>query len=137
MLPPADMSGLMAAVDIVLSLHRSEGFGLVPAEAMQLGKPVVATGWSGNMDFMNAGNSAPVAYTMVPVQDPYDGAFVADGQLWAEADVDDAANWLRRLAADPELRRRMGDAARADIAKQLSPQSVAQTVAKLLDAGKA
>ena len=53
MLPPADMAGLMAAVDIVLSLHRSEGFGLVPAEAMQLGKPVVATGWSGNMDFMN------------------------------------------------------------------------------------
>jgi len=137
MLPPADMSGLMAAVDIVLSLHRSEGFGLVPAEAMQLGKPVVATGWSGNMDFMNAGNSAPVAYTMVPVQDPYDGAFIADGQLWAEADVDDAANWLRRLAADPDLRARMGEAARTDIARQLSPQSVAQTVAKLLDAGRA
>jgi glycosyltransferase involved in cell wall biosynthesis len=89
------------------------------------------------MDFMNAGNSAPVAYTMVPVQDPYDGAFIADGQLWAEADVADAANWLRRLAAEPELRQRMGEAARADIARQLSPQSVAQTVAKLLDAGKA
>ena len=76
MLPPADMSGLMADVDIVLSLHRSEGFGLVPAEAMQLGKPVVATGWSGNMDFMNERNSAPVSYRLVPVQDPYDGAFV-------------------------------------------------------------
>jgi glycosyltransferase involved in cell wall biosynthesis len=137
MLPPADMSGLMAAVDIVLSLHRSEGFGLVPAEAMQLGKPVVATGWSGNMDFMNAGNSAPVAYTMVPVQDPYDGAFVADGQLWAEADVEDAANWLRRLAAEPDLRQRMGETARREIAQQLSPQSVAHTIAKLLEAGKA
>jgi glycosyltransferase involved in cell wall biosynthesis len=137
MLPPADMSGLMAAVDIVLSLHRSEGFGLVPAEAMQLGKPVVATGWSGNMDFMNAGNSAPVAYTMVPVQDPYDGAFIADGQLWAEADVDDAANWLRRLAADPDLRRRMGETARSEITRQLSPQSVAHTIAKLLETGKA
>jgi glycosyltransferase involved in cell wall biosynthesis len=137
MLPPADMSGLMDAVDIVLSLHRSEGFGLVPAEAMQLGKPVVATGWSGNMDFMNAGNSAPVAYTMVPVQDPYDGAFVADGQLWAEADVDDAANWLRRLAAEPDLRKRMGETARTEIARQLSPQSVASTIAKLLEAGKA
>ncbi len=103
MLPPADMSGLMAAVDIVLSLHRSEGFGLVPAEAMQLGKPVVATGWSGNMDFMNARNSAPVSYRLVPVQDPYDGAFIADGQLWADADVDDAADWLRRLAAEPAV----------------------------------
>ncbi|HUC50447.1 MAG TPA: glycosyltransferase [Xanthobacteraceae bacterium] len=137
MLAPPDMSGLMDAVDIVLSLHRSEGFGLVPAEAMQLGKPVVATGWSGNMDFMNAGNSAPVAYTMVPVQDPYDGAFIADGQLWAEPDVDDAANWLRRLAAEPDLRRRMGETARREIARQLSPQSVAQTIAKLLEAGQA
>ena len=130
------MSGLMAAVDIVLSLHRSEGFGLVPAEAMQLGKPVVATGWSGNMDFMNAGNSAPVAYDMVPVQDPYDGAFISDGQLWAEASVDDAADWLRRLANDTDLRRRMGDTARADIARQLSPQSFARNVANLLEAGR-
>jgi glycosyltransferase involved in cell wall biosynthesis len=127
----------MDAVDIVLSLHRSEGFGLVPAEAMQLGKPVVATGWSGNMDFMNARNSAPVSYDMVAVQDPYDGAFIADGQLWADAHVDDAANWLRRLAAEPELRQRLGETARADIARQLSPESVARTVAKLLEAAKA
>ena len=137
MLPPADMSGLMAAVDIVLSLHRSEGFGLVPAEAMQLGKPVVATGWSGNMDFMNERNSAPVSYHMVPVQDPYDGAFIADGQVWAEANVDHAADWLRRLAAEPELRQRLGDAARADIARQLSPASFARNVAELITAGVA
>ena len=137
MLPPADMSGLMADVDIVLSLHRSEGFGLVPAEAMQLGKPVVATGWSGNMDFMNARNSAPVSYELVPVQDPYDRAFIADGQLWAEANVDDAAQWLRRLAADPQLRRQLGEAARADIARQLSPETIARRIAALVDAGKA
>jgi glycosyltransferase involved in cell wall biosynthesis len=137
MLPPADMSGLMAAADIVLSLHRSEGFGLVPAEAMQLGKPVVATGWSGNMDFMNERNSAPVSYDLVPVQDPYDGAFVADGQLWAEANVDHAAQWLRRLAAEPDLRRRLGEAARADIARVLSPESFARTVAELVTAGEA
>lgn len=140
MLEPAAMAGVMADVDIVLSLHRSEGFGLVPAEAMQLGKPVVATGWSGNMDFMNERNSAPVSYRMVPAQDPYDGAFVADvtdGQLWAEADVEHAAEWLRRLAAEPELRRRLGDAARADIARQLSPRSIARTIADLIEAGKA
>ena len=137
MLAPADMAGLIAAVDIVLSLHRSEGFGLVPAEAMQLGKPVVATGWSGNMDFMNERNSAPVSYDLVPVQDPYDGAFLADGQLWAEASIDHAADWLLRLAAEPALRGRLGDAARADIARQLSPQSVARTVANLITAGEA
>jgi glycosyltransferase involved in cell wall biosynthesis len=136
MLRPADMAGLIDASDIVLSLHRSEGFGLVPAEAMQLGKPVVATGWSGNMDFMNARNSAPVSYDLVPVQDPYDGAFIADSQLWADAHIDHAADWLRRLAAEPELRQRFGDNARADIARQLSPESFARTVANLLQGGR-
>jgi glycosyltransferase involved in cell wall biosynthesis len=137
MLPPADMSGLMADVDIVLSLHRSEGFGLVPAEAMQLGKAVVATGWSGNMDFMNARNSAPVSFRLVPVDDPYDGAFMSDGQLWADADVNNAADWLRRLAADPALRRHLGEAARTDIARQLSPATIAQKIATLVEAGRA
>jgi glycosyltransferase involved in cell wall biosynthesis len=137
MLPPPNMAGLIAAVDIVLSLHRSEGFGLVPAEAMQLGKPVVATGWSGNMDFMNERNSAPVSYDLVPVHDPYDGAFIADGQLWADAHVDHAAEWLRRLAADPQLCRRLGETARADIARQLSPRAFARKVADLLETGKA
>ena len=70
MLPEADMAGLMAAADIVISLHRSEGFGLVLAQAMALGKPVVATAWSGNLDFMNERNSAQVSYKLVPVRDP-------------------------------------------------------------------
>ena len=74
MLPEADMAGLMAAADIVISLHRSEGFGLVPAQAMALGKPVIATAWSGNLDFMNKDNSALVSYSLVPVHDP-EGAF--------------------------------------------------------------
>ena len=52
-LPAAESHALTACADIVLSLHRSEGFGLVLAEAMLLGKPVVATGWSGNMEFMD------------------------------------------------------------------------------------
>jgi glycosyltransferase involved in cell wall biosynthesis len=78
-----------------------------------------------------------VSYDMVPVQDPYDGAFIADGQHWADAHVDHAADWLRRLAAEPELRQRLGDAARADIARQLSPESFARNVANLLKAGQA
>ena len=57
-LPPADRHALTACADIVLSLHRGEGFGLVMAEAMLLGKPVVATGWSGNTDFMDTSNAA-------------------------------------------------------------------------------
>ena len=122
MLPPADMSGLMAAADIVLSLHRSEGFGLVPAEAMQLGKPVVATGWSGNMDFMNARNSAPVSYSLVPVQDP---------RRRVRCPTDSSGP--RQMSTTPPIgcaglppsrrsRRHLGETARADIARQLSPR---------------
>ena len=99
MLPEADMMGLTSAADIVISLHRSEGFGLVPAQAMALGKPVIATGWSGNLEFMTKRNSALVDYSLVPVHDP-EGTFGGDGQMWAEADVDDATQWLRRLASD-------------------------------------
>src|SRR5690606_18084136 len=112
-LPEADMMGLTAASDIVISLHRSEGFGLVPAQAMALGKPVIATGWSGNMEFMTPHNSAPVSYSLIPVDDP-EGTFDGAGQMWADADIEEAADWLRRLAGDATLRRNMGEKAASD-----------------------
>jgi glycosyltransferase involved in cell wall biosynthesis len=132
-LPEDDMAGLMAAVDIVISLHRSEGFGLVPAQAMALGKPVVATAWSGNLDFMTKRNSALVSCKLIPVHDP-EGAFQSDGQGWADTDVDEAAEWLRRLVGDADLRSRMGAAAAKDIGTQLSPQYFTKTVAELIAA---
>lgn len=135
MLPQADMAGLMDAADIVISLHRSEGFGLVPAQAMALGKPVVATGWSGNLDFMNDGNSALVSYSLVPVRDP-DGAFDACDQQWAEPDIGHAADWLRRLADNADLRAKLGAAAAADIHAQLSPATVVRRIVDLVG-GKA
>jgi glycosyltransferase involved in cell wall biosynthesis len=133
MLPEADMAGLMAAADIVISLHRSEGFGLVPAQAMALGKPVIATGWSGNLDFMNKNNSALVSYSLIPVRDP-EGAFQGDDQKWADANVDEAAEWLRRLAGDADLRARLGAAAAKDVAAQLSPKHFSKAVAELVEA---
>lgn len=133
MLPEADMAGLMAAADIVISLHRSEGFGLVPAQAMALSKPVIATGWSGNLDFMNKNNSALVSYSLIPVRDP-EGAFQGDDQKWADANVDEAAEWLRRLAGDADLRARLGAAAAKDVAAQLSPKHFAKAVAELVEA---
>ncbi len=134
MLPEADMAGLMAAADIVISLHRSEGFGLVPAQAMALGKPVIATAWSGNLDFMNKNNSALVSYSLVPVRDP-EGVFDADGQMWADASIDEAAAWLQRLAGDAGLRASLGAAAAKDIAAQLSPKHFAAAVAARIEAG--
>ncbi len=106
-LPEADAHALTRAADIVLSLHRSEGFGLVPAEAMLLGRPVVATGWSGNLDFMDADSAALVPCRLVPARDPR-GVFEAPGAVWAEPDIGAAAAWLRRLADDPALRAELG-----------------------------
>ena len=105
--PAAESHALTACADIVLSLHRAEGFGLVPAEAMLLGIPVVATGWSGNMDFMDAGSAALVPFTLVPARDPR-GVFEADGAEWAEPDTQAAATQLRRLADDPAYRAALG-----------------------------
>ena len=106
-LPEPQLRGLIAASDIVLSLHRSEGFGLVPATAMLLGRPVVATGWSGNLTFMTAETSALISYKLVPVSDPR-GTYEIPGALWAEPDIEETISWLRRLGADPGLRRTMG-----------------------------
>ena len=106
-LPAADNHAAAAACDIVLSLHRSEGFGLVPAEAMLQGVPVVATDWSATQDFMDASCAAMVPARLVPARDPR-GVFEAPGAVWAEPDVAAAAAHLVRLADDPGLRRRLG-----------------------------
>ncbi len=106
-LPRADNHALTACADIVLSLHRSEGFGLVPAEAMLLGRPVVATGWSGNMDFMDADSAALIGYRLVAARDPR-GVFEAPGAVWAEPDLAEAAAALRGLADDPAARATLG-----------------------------
>lgn len=109
-LPAGDLYALMAACDIVLSLHRSEGFGLVPAEAMLLGRPVIATGWSGNMAFMDAGSAALVGWRLVPA---LDSRGVYGGAPWAEPDLAEAVAHLRRLADDPAARAALGAQARA------------------------
>lgn len=119
MLSRAKANGLLAACDAVVSLHRSEGFGLILAEAMSLGKPVVATGWSGNMDFMNTSNSCPVDYDLITVDRDY-GSYAA-GQRWAEPDIDHAAHFMRRLAEDDAYRTHLGARARESIRAEFSP----------------
>ncbi|HTJ90942.1 MAG TPA: glycosyltransferase family 1 protein [Acidocella sp.] len=104
-----ELRGLIAASDVVLSLHRSEGFGLIPATAALLGVPVVATGYSGNLDFMDSQCSGLVSYRLVPVQDER-GVYAVPGAEWAEPDIEDAASWLRRLFEAPALRAEMGAA---------------------------
>jgi glycosyltransferase involved in cell wall biosynthesis len=83
--------------DVYMSLHRSEGFGLPLAEALCGGMPVVATGWSGNIDFMNAANSYLLEYSLVDVDDAQ-GKYPGDLGRWAEASVEHAAAILADLA---------------------------------------
>lgn len=97
-----EMYGLMNVCDCYVSLHRAEGFGLGLAEAMLLGKPVIATAYSGNMDFMNADNSCVVDYKLVPV--PTDAYPFGAGQEWADPDIEQAAGYMRRLYADESYR---------------------------------
>lgn len=113
-----EMAGLIASADIVVTLHRSEGFGLLPAQAMLAGKPVVATGWSGNMDFMDADTARLVDYDLVPVED-VQGLYA--GGHWAEPDVEDAARKLARLVEFPSERAALGAAAQAAIRERLDP----------------
>ena len=111
-LPEPALRGLVAASDVILSLHRAEGFGLIPATGALLGKPVIATGWSGNLEFMSPASSALISYRLVPVTDSR-GVYAIKGAQWAEPDVEDAAAWLTRLFADSALRRQLGEAGRA------------------------
>lgn len=113
-LPEADSRALTASADIVLSLHRSEGFGLVVAEAMMQARAVIATGWSANMEFMDADCAVPVPYRLVPVSDPR-GVYDAPGAQWAEPDVGAAAAALRQLADDADARAALGARARAAV----------------------
>ena len=125
-----DSLALTAAADIVLSLHRSEGFGLVLAEAMLLGKPVVATDWSGALEFMDDSCAGLVRSRLVPVRDPR-GVYSVRGALWAEPDIGHAAEWLRRLADHPALCTSLGRRARATAQARLGPASLAMAVQAL------
>jgi glycosyltransferase involved in cell wall biosynthesis len=118
LLPAADSHALTACADVVLSLHRSEGFGLVPAEAMLLHRPVIATDFSGTTDFIDATCGVPVPYRLVAARDPR-GVFQAPDTQWAEADVAEAAAALIDLAANPERRRGLGEAAFAAASQRL------------------
>ena len=99
---------LYACADVYLSLHRAEGLGLGMLESMTLGKVVMATGWSGNMSFMDYGNGVPLRYRLVPVAGTYEfyrSDMLGPDARWAEPMLDDTVAWMRKLRHDPVLRR--------------------------------
>jgi glycosyltransferase involved in cell wall biosynthesis len=127
----AERDSYLAACDCYVSLHRSEGLGLTMAEAMALGKPVIATGYSGNLEFMDTANSYLVPYDLVDV--PASWWAYAPGATWAEPDVDAAADLMRRAWEQSDETRALGERARDEVLGRFTPQRTAEFVERRLD----
>lgn len=117
-----ETKSLVNLCDCFLSLHRSEGFGRGLAEAMYLGKPVIATGYSGNMDFTNDHNACLVNYRLIPVKG-HEYPFAA-GQKWADPDIDHAVWYMKRLINEPHYAQTIGQHAESYIKTYHSPNAV-------------
>ncbi len=126
-----EMDSLVNCADCVVSLHRSEGFGLLIAEAMHFGKPVIVTNYSGNTDFTRPDNSLLVNYRMVPVGQncaPYNPS-----SHWADPDIDHAAEHMRVVFSQRDLRNRLAGAGRAFVRQTLSPGAVGALMRKRIE----
>jgi glycosyltransferase involved in cell wall biosynthesis len=115
-----------------VSAHHAEGWGLGLSEAMAFGKPVIATGYSGNMEFMDARNSFPIPYTLGPVSEEMTRRlpwFTPD-MIWANIDKEALIRAMKRVVAgrcDPGLGARA-----ANIVRTFSPGAVAEIMRPLL-----
>jgi hypothetical protein len=130
-------AALLARSDCYVSLHRAEGFGLTIAESMALGKPVIATGYSANLDFMTPANSYLVDYELTKVG-PEAEHYPPEGS-WAEPDLDHAASLMRRVTERREEAREKGLRAARDVAQRFSPEvvgSVARTRLESISASR-
>lgn len=128
--PRAEKDAMIAACDCYASLHRSEGFGISMAEAMLLEKPVVATGYSGNLDFMTPENSFLVDHELVevgPGSEPY-----PEDARWAEPDLDHAARQLRSVFDDRDSARARALRGAADLRRTHSPEAAGKTLTRRL-----
>lgn len=117
-----EIKNLLRCCDCFVSLHRSEGYGRGIAEAMSLGKPVIATGYSGNMEFMNDNNSFPIDYKEIAVKP--DEYLFAEGQVWADPDLDQAIYYMKLLLDNPEIGWEKGARARIKMQTEFSYRSM-------------
>ena len=116
------MTGLISLSDALVSLHRSEGFGRGVGEAMSLGLPVIATGYSGVLDMMTQANSWPLPYKLIPVREgeyPHHA-----GQVWADPDLDAAVAACEEVMDNPAERRRRVRRASLDLETNFSHAAV-------------
>jgi glycosyltransferase involved in cell wall biosynthesis len=122
-----EIADLVSACDCYVSLHRGEGVALTIGDAMAAGKPVIATGWSGNMDFMNVSNSFPARYRLVELERQV--AHYPPGGVWAEPSVEHAAELMRHVFEHREEAAARGELARREIEANYSNEAIAQMLA--------
>lgn len=121
------ISGLQSVIDAYVSLHRAEGLGLGLAESMYQGKPVIGTGYSGNLEFMNQHNSCLVDFRRVPIAK---GEYLYDDVNfeWAEPDIGHAAQHMRRLVDDAEFRTRIAARGQQNIRSRFTHAATAAAI---------
>ena len=121
-----ELNALIYHCDCYVSLHRAEGFGLTMAEAMYYGKPVIATGYSSNIEFMNVSNSFLVRYDLVTIEES-DGSY-PKGSIWADPDINHAAFLMQYIYQNYSIAQQVGSRAAQDIRTALSPQLIGERV---------
>jgi glycosyltransferase involved in cell wall biosynthesis len=129
-LPEEHRGALLAHADCYVSLHRSEGFGLGLAESMALGTSVIATGYSGNLAFMDDDTAYLVRYEEVDVG-PGAAPYPPDGR-WAEPDLDHAAEQMRRVVEHPDEAKIKAKSAAERIAAQFTPEASGRAIRRRL-----
>jgi glycosyltransferase involved in cell wall biosynthesis len=117
-----EMNTLLSISDCFVSLHRSEGFGVPIAEAMVFEKPVIVTSYSGNMDFTTPANSFLVKYKLVEIDRDY-GPY-RKGCVWAEPDLEHAAEFMRYVYENRAKAQEVGQRAKQDILELFHPRIV-------------
>ncbi len=129
-----EILALFDVSDCFISLHRSEGFGRGPAEAMYLGKPVIVTNYSGNTDFTLTDNSCLVNFSLIDVKA---GEYpFHEGQQWADPDIEHAAWYMKKLYSDPVYARDIGSRGKSYILKHFNRRTIgAKYVARLTKLG--
>lgn len=125
-----EKNAMLASCDCYASLHRSEGLGLTMGEAMAFGKPVIATGYSGNLDFMTEEGSWLVRHELVPIGDGHD-PYPPEG-VWAEPDLDHAARLMRQVVDEPEAARRRALHGQSQLRATHSARSAGAMIAERL-----
>jgi hypothetical protein len=127
----AALGSLVAACDAYVSLHRAEGFGLTIAEAMAAGKPVLATHYSANTEFMPPGTGYPVPFRLVALDQ--DSGYFRKGSRWADPDLAEATRLMRWLVGNQDAGRQTGARAAAQVRQALSPAAIGRRMRERLE----